>query len=192
MKLDSALKAFTENYDREAIESIDTISRDRALNEGLINGKHHTIKLFNLQESCEYFNNWLKGYAGYKIENKDNSSASDQDSIRNSATKMLESADLFKESEVLYKDLPGFVQGYVEGVQTLLETVDFVKESMSDHDVDPSAIGDVNDFCDQFMTKFDESFHQSMDKILWASGYKSRKILFRDRSAKKTEKPVFI
>jgi len=187
MKIDSALRAFTESYDREAIESIDTISKDL----GLTNNRMG-LQLFNLQESCQHFNDWLKGYASYKVNWKGKPEESSQEVIRESASKMMDSSGMFKEQKVLYADLPKFVQGYVEGIQTLLETVDLVKTTMTEGGVDPEAVGDVNDFCDNFMTKFDEAFHSSMDKILWASGYKSKKNLFRPRSAKKTEKPVFL
>lgn len=192
MKIDSALVAFTESYDREAISSIDTISKDPVLEKALVAGQRMGLKLFNLQESVNHFNDWLKGYASYKINWNGKDEASPQEVIKESATRMLESPNMFKETKVLYPDLPKFVQGYVEGVQTLLETVDLVKSTMTENGVDSEAIGDVNDFCDQFMTKFDESFHKSMDTILWASGYNTRKRLFRDRSAKKKPKTTFI
>lgn len=193
MKIDSALMAFTESYDREAIRSIDMISRDKTLQMSMVGGKHMSLKLFNINESCGHFNDWLKGYASYKVNYNGKPEASSQEVIRESVTKMLESSTMFKEEDVTYPELPAFVEGYVNGVQTLLKTVDVVKSTMTENGVDPEAVGDVNDFCDQFMTKLDEAFHESMDKILWASGYNSRKKLFGKRPVKKTTpKPVFI
>lgn len=192
MKIDSALVAFTESYDREAIQSIDEISKDDTLRMSTIGGKHMSLKLFNINESCGYFNDWLKGYASYKVNFKGDPKSSSQDVIKESVTKMLESSTMFAEKDVRYPELPAFVEGYVNGVKTLLETVDVVKSTMTEAGVDPEAVGDVNDFCDQFMTKLDESFHESMNKILWASGYNSRKKLFRKRQKKTTAKPVFI
>ena len=63
MKLDTAIKTFYEKYDREAIQSIETISNDYGLN---IHG--HTIQTFNLNEAFDRFSNYLKGYADYKID----------------------------------------------------------------------------------------------------------------------------
>lgn len=182
MKIDSAIKAFSERYNRDMITSIDTISREKGL---VLNGA--TMKLSNLKESFEMFNEYLKGYAWYMVENKENPNASPQEVIRETVDKFI-SDELFKESNVKYTDLPQFVQSYVEGVNTILETIDSIKSSMSDAEVVTEAVSDVNDFIDSFMTRLDESFTNDMDRILWASGYNSAQKLFGKH---KKEKHVF-
>ena len=66
MKIDSALTLFSEQYTREAMRSIDELSKDL----GLTNQKA-TIKTFNIQEGFNTFIDAIKGYSIYKIENAD-------------------------------------------------------------------------------------------------------------------------
>lgn len=184
MKLDTAIKTFYEKYDRDAIQSIETISKDYGLN---IHG--HTIQTFNLNEAFDRFSNYLKGYADYKIENVNSTDASSQEIIKESVQKFIDT-QIFKEYEMSYAELPSFVTGYFNGIKILLETVDEVKRNMTDNNVDVEAIGDINEFADIFMDKLHESFDPTMDKILWASGYKSKQRL--SGTTTKTKAPVFL
>ena len=63
---------------------------------------------------------------------------------------------------------------------------------MIDNDVDQEYIGDINEFADKFMDKFNESFDPTLDRILWASGYNSRKKLFENNNDTKPKAPVFL
>lgn len=182
MKIDSAIKGFYEKYNRDMIMSIDSVSKDHSL--VLTEAK---MKLSNIQESFEMFNQYLKGYAGYVVENKNNPKASPQDVIRETVDKFI-SNELFKESEVKYPDLPKFVQSYVEGINTILETVDTIKSYLTEADVQTESISDVNDFVDKFIDRLNESFDSDMNKILWASGYNSSQRIFGNH---KKERPVF-
>lgn len=186
MRIDSAIKAFSEKYDRDVFRSIDAISNDYSLRIS-----DSSIKAFNLAESFQTFDQYLKGYASYKVENVNNPQASSQETIRESVRKFIDT-QVFKECHVKYGDLPGFVTGYVDGVRTLLETVDEVKRNMVDADVDPEAIGDINEFTDMFMDRLHESFDPSMDRILWASGYNSKARLSASATAEKPKTPVFL
>lgn len=172
MKIDSAIKNFTEKYDFEAISYIENIANERGnkLND-------HMIQTFNITEAFNNFNQYLKGYADYKIKNINNPRASSQDAIKESVNKFI-NENLFRESSTLYRELPNFVMGYIDGVNTILETVDNIKSEMYDAEVDQDAIGDINDFTDQFMDKLHESFDPTMDRILMASGYTSHQLLF--------------
>ena len=185
MKIDNAIKEFTEKYDRAAIESIDNLANDLGL-------KHagYTIKLFNLKESFDQFATYLNQYAEYKIQYKNDDKASSQDVIKESTNVFMEN-ELFKPVEMKYEELPGFVYSYIEGVNMLTETIDTVKSNMKDADIELEAVGDVNDFADNFMTRLYESFDTAMNKILWASGYNSNKKLMNP-SKPLTNKPVFL
>jgi len=185
MRIDYAIKAFSEKYDRDVFKSIDAIAGDYALRVS-----DSSIKAFNLVESFNIFDQYLKGYAAYKAENVNNPNASSQDTIKESVKKFVDT-QIFKESHLKYSELPEFVTGYVDGVKTLLETVDEVKRNMTDANVDPEAIGDINEFTDIFMDKLHESFDPSMDRILWASGYNSRVRLSKPVS-EKPKAPVFL
>lgn len=184
MRIDSAVQVFSEKYDREAIESIDEISRERGL---VLN--RTTIPAFNLNESFTMFSQYLKEYAEYKVKNLNNEKASPQDAIQESVSMFIET-QLFHEEAVKYSDLPKFVMSYIEGIDTLTEAVDEAKRIMMEADVDSGAIADVNDFADKFMDRLHESFDPTMDKILRASGYTTRKEL--SNLGKNRKKPVFL
>lgn len=185
MKIDSAIQLFSERYDREAIQSIEEISQERGL---VLNGA--TIKAFNINESFDKFSQYIKEYAEYKVKNKDNSKASPQEAIRESASRFIDSY-LIQESDVRYSELPEFVKSYATGVETLTEAINESKDMMLENDVDLEAIGDINDFADRFMEKLHESFDPTMDKILLASGYTSKKRLYGQKK-KPEKKPLFL
>lgn len=185
MKIDFALKEFTEKYDREAMESVETISKDFGLNI-----HKHTIKLFDMKESFDIFSKYLRSYATYVTENVNNPQASPRESILASVDKFIASK-LFNESEVVYSELPAFVESYVSGIKDLNSTIDEAKNTILNCEgADPVFAGDVNDFVEKFMTRLDESFTPAMDKILWASGYNSKQKLSGKKSVKK--KPLFL
>lgn len=169
MLIDNAVKVFSEKYDRDAIGSIDNISSERGL---ILNGA--TMKVFNINECFDKFSQYIREYAKYKEENINNSNASPQEVIRESVDKFIEN-HIIEEKEVKYPELPGFVKSYVEGIDKLAVAVEDSKNILIEAGVDPECIGDVNDFTDKFMMKLNESFDNTMEKILWASGYMSKK-----------------
>lgn len=185
MRIDSAVKVFSERYDREAVESIDELSRERGL---VLN--ECKIPAFNLGESFSKFSQYIKEYAEYKVKNINNKKASSQESIQESVSMFIDT-QLFREEAVKYADLPKFVVSYIDGVNALTEAVEESKRVMLEANVDPEAIGDVNDFTDKFMDKLHESFDPTMDKILRASGYTSRKNL-NDIRQNRRQKPMFL
>lgn len=185
MIIDNAIKTFFEKYDREAIQSIENISKEYGLN---ING--NTIKTFNLGESFNIFNQYMDGYANYKIENVNNLEASKQETIKESVQKFVDT-QIFKESETKYSDLPTFVMEYVNGINSLQEMVDNTKRLMTDSEVKAEDIGDINEFTDMFINKLHEHFNPVMESILWASGYNGKQKLIKGNTSKPTA-PVFL
>lgn len=184
MRIDTAIHAFSEKYDREAVASIDEMSTDRGL---ALTGA--TVKAFNMKESFDMFSQYLKEYANYKVGNINNEKASPQTVIKESVSSFIGS-QLFKESNVKCTDLSAFVMSYIEGINTLTEAVEEAKKVMNEGDVDPEAIGDINEFADRFMEQLHESFDPFMEKTLWATGYTSKKKLSPKRP--KENKPVFL
>lgn len=179
MIIDRAIKTFVEKYDREAMSYISEISQ----NLGLVHNKY-TIKGFNITESFDKFQEYIKGYAQYKIENANNAEASPQNVIIESVRNFIDT-QIFQEKDMLYNELPAFVEEYVNGVNNLLKTIDEVKEDMMESGVDQNDIGDVNDFTDSFMIKLHESFDPTMDRILRASGYTTKKNLYANTPKEK-------
>lgn len=184
MKIDNAIKNFTERYDCEAMKSIDDLSKDIGLEH-----MGATMKLINLQESFDKFNLWLEQYAMYRIKTKDDENVTEQHLIKESSEVFMEK-ELFEDLDVKYSDLSKFVKSYFEGIEKVIKNVDKVKEDMTDNDVNLEYVGDVNDFVDAFMQNLSESFDPVMEKILWASGYNSKKKL--QNSGKGNKKPVFL
>lgn len=188
MIVDNAIKEFTEKYDREAIASIDELAGEIGLKKA-----GFTIKTFNIKESFNQFSKYLEQYGEYKAKYKDDPKASPREVIYES-TKTFMDNDLFLLAEMKYEELPDFVSGYIEGCNALIETVETVKSSMRNNEIDMESVGDVSEFADMFMEKMNERFHESMDRILWASGYKSKQRLSKHNNTPKVSepKPVFL
>ncbi len=186
MKIDSELKLFSEKYDRNAIEFIEKLSSDPKLLKGEMK-----IKLFNLQEGFDTFQKYIQQYADYKIKNKNNKEASPQNIICESVNRFI-NQKVFKPQDVLYKDIPTFMESYITGIHDLLSTIDNVKNTMMEAEVEMKAVSDVNDFMDTFIDKFHESFDPSMDHLLWASGYHSSKKFSEILKRKPTKKTSFL
>ena len=182
MKIDSAIQTFLEKYDKEAMESIEEASHQF----GRVYRKD-TIKLFNLTESINMFNQWLKGYAKFHIDEVGNRPTIEE--ITESCTRFLNGDDMFKETAVTFDKFPSFVKGYIESINKTIDTIDNIKSEMMEAGVDGETIGAVNTFADMFMDKLNESFDPAMDNLLWASGYNARKSLFGN---KPKQKPVFL
>lgn len=168
MKIDTAIRDFSEKYDRTAIESIDRISKDFSLTVS-----RQTIKVFNINECFDLFREYIEGYGDYKIKNIDNKEASPREVIQESVAKFIDN-NLVKEVSIKYPELPSFVESYVHGVESLIKAVDSVKDKLLCESVDDDSVGDVNDYVDHFMNVINESFDKSMDRILWASGYNGK------------------
>ena len=188
MKIDTAIRDFVEGVNREALQSIDELSQESGLVLNSI-----TMQAFNLQESCEKFASYLEGYGRYKVQNLGNPKASDQHAIHESTDRFISSDQLFQETSIKYPEVPGFIKSYVTGIQRILEAVDTTKSMMMEADVDHEAIGDVNEFTDQFMDRLHEHFKPWMEKVLWESGYTAKQRLFGKKKQENAEpKPVFL
>lgn len=185
MKIDHVLQEFTERYDREAMESIEEISKDFGLNI-----HKSSLNLFNLQESFDQFTKYITSYAKYVVENVNNPKASSRESISFSVNKFI-NEQLFKEANIEYSDLPSFIESYVNGINNLNLAITEAKDIINDCDeVDPIYAGDINEYTDMFISRLEESFNPAMDKILWASGYNSKQVLSGKK--KDNSKPVFL
>ena len=183
MKIDSCINTFLESYDREAIASIDKISHEYGL---VIH--ENTIKLFNLKESFDTFRDCLNLYTKYQIENANNDKKLPHDKTYGNTMEFIE-GKIFADADVKYKDLVGFVQGYTEGVNLILEAIEANKESIMEAGIDPVYSADINDFTDKFVDIMNTRFTESMNKILRASGYSTHKAL---HNPVKKNKPIFV
>ena len=170
MSIHTVIREFTEKYDANAMTSIDKLPSRIGLNASMI-----PFKVFNLKETCEAFSNYLKGYCDYMKLNKDNDKKTSREAIKASMESLITDPDLFKECTIKYNTIPEFVKDYLVSVQSLVETVDSIKEDMELGGVGLEYVGDVNEYADQFISKLNEKFDPIMDNILWASGYNGSK-----------------
>lgn len=182
MLIDNALQNFTEKYNREAIHSIDVISNDL----GLYNSRQ-TLTLCNINEAFNLFQKFIKGYAEYQRVYKESSEISSIEQINSDFEKSFEK--FFKTENVLYNDLPKYVESYLNGIKSLTKTVDQVKSVLFENDIDHDRIAAVNNFTDTFFGKLQESFDSDMNLILGASGYNARK-RFAERVTRGMPKPA--
>lgn len=187
MNIDNALQEFTEKYDRDAIKSIDDISKEI----GLVQNKY-TIDAFNMNEAFDSFTKYLKGYACF-IEQA--AKSNDKAAKTMEHTKKPEVDDSFKryidtecvkEQKLTYDQLPEFVEAFLIGVQQLSSDVTEIQESLDNIDADQETIGGINEYANEFLESVWNQMNPVMDKILWASGYNSNKKLMNPSKKKET------
>lgn len=190
MKIDSCVKNFLETYDREAIDSIDSLSKAFGIVEN-----RYKMEGFNLNESFEKFRSFLEGYTDFLVNHDKYVSELLEDAIAKPIDKFMLRDDILMESDLYYKDLPDFIKSYIENVQKTVECVNVCKDKMFEESVDEVYIGMINDYCDKFIEPLDAKFEKCMNKALTASGYITKKKREEKRklfSEKTTETPVFL
>ena len=186
MKIDSALKEFTEKYNQAMFEAVDDLSKNFGYNA---NG--YKFICVNITESTEMFKKYLEGFCDYKIKATGEQPTREQ--ILAKTNEFIES-NLFKDVAIPYKKLPEFIESYVTSIKEITETTDNIKSQLTEAGVDPEDIGEVNKYVDSFVEKMQESFYPVMDKIIWASGYNTRQRLSATymKENKNNSKPIFI
>jgi hypothetical protein len=184
MKIDTALKSFTEKYDKKAIQSIDDISKEF----GLVINRKKISGGFNLHESFKLFSQCLNSYLEYKLANpKEDEEHSNSEIIQDFKETGLK---LFKDCDIKYSDFPILIKGYIEGVNTLKNTVDSIKGVLIENEIDQNSISVINELTDIFITEFHNRYDPLMERILKMSGYTYNKIL--SKKNEKKMKPVFL
>ena len=189
MKIDSAIKEFTEKYDHEMIESIDGLTRELGYSA---NG--YTMPVFAIKESVDAFVTFMEGYADYKIKHSDDKDAISQEKILEQTSEFIDK-QCFAEKTITYPEVSSYVKEYIDSIKILSDTTNKVKAQMMDESVDPEYVGDVNSMIDEFTEKMQSKFYPVMEKMLWASGYNARRRLARagkETANKSNPAPIFI
>ena len=187
MKLDKAIKNFTEKYDRTAMQYIEKVSSEF----GLVYNKQ-SIPAFNMSEAFNKFEEYIEGYSDYKIRlmSDDTLKNLPYEEITETTKKWCES--VFKDSELAYNDIPTFIESYINGVNSLIGVIESNKKQLMEEDVNSKDIGAINEYADIFMDALDSKFESVMDKILMASGYTSTQRLNGKVEAPKKDIVYFI
>ncbi len=186
MKIDSMLKLFVENYSKESIEYIDNMKN----NFGRVY-RRDTINLFTVTESCNTFNTWIKGYTAYCIEETKKGDKPTLSVMREAFNNLMNSKNIFCESAYTYDRIPSFIEGYINGINNIIGTINESISLMLENDVDQDLIGALNEFTDKFTDTLQESFTPAMDKLLLASGWISKNKLMGNNISKKKD-PIFL
>ena len=187
MKFDSMISTFVETYDRTVMDYIDRMPSNFGANY-----KKHTIDLTRIGESCDTFSKWIKGYTQYCIEESNNGNELTPNSMDSVFDRFIHESTMLQVTPHLYKEIPTFVSGYVEGVNHIVDTINECKSSLLENDVDHTMIGRIDEYADKFADMLQESFNEGMDKLLWASGYRSHQILFGKEKLKQERAAVII
>lgn len=194
MKLDRAIKDFTEKYDKEAMQYIERVSSEF----GLVYHKQ-SIPAFNMTTAIDKFAEYLEGYADYKIRmfnEKKGEKQLTEEEITNTTKKWCENVFNTKEvtenSQLYYDKIPSFIESYANGVQKLITAVEANKSRMLTEGVDVSSIGIINEYADMFMDQLHVHFDAVMEKVLMASGYTSAQRISGKVKPKKEENHVFL
>lgn len=186
MRIDSALKEFTEKYNQAMFEAVDELSNNFGYNA---NG--YKMCCINITESTEMFEGYLVGYKDYVLKHPNEVPPHDQILER---TNEFIDQNLFKAQAVPYKELPKFIESYVSSIRKITEATESIKSIMEDANIDQEKIGNINAYVDSFIEKMQESFYPCMDKIIWASGYNTRQRLSGTymKENKSKSKPIFV
>lgn len=195
MKIDSALREFSERYDRAAMESIEKISRDHALI-----ATKQPFPSFTLTEGFNTFIEFMTGFTKYTVESVNEETPVKTHAELVEGTKSYIAEKLFssidKEGEpltMLYSEVPSFVEAYLSGVKRLTDLATKMQESMMEAGVSTEGVSSIGELMDSFMLRLHESFDPWMDKLLWASGYHTEKALAKPKTpTEKPVKPVFL
>lgn len=181
MILDTAIPDFLEKYDREAIVSIDNLSKDEALIK-----KRYKLNLFNITESFKRVNQLINNWNNYNMSKVSNSKEYTFQEAAKDVSNLIET-DLIKPKDFQVQEITTFVESYLNGVKDLSNTIEKVKTNLILNKIQGEKIGIINEFADSFMKKANSEFYKSMDKLLWESGYNSRIELLKKPPVKKEE-----
>lgn len=183
MLIDDAVKTFLEKYDREAIVSISELSNDRGLKL-----HEYKIDLFDIEESFNWFNKMLDQWTVYQVRLLTEKTNTTTEKVQSDLNALMDK-ELIKPKDIKVEDFSNFVESYLTGLKQISSKITDVKENLLSYKVEPKNIGTLDSFADKFLEKVQTEFDKSMDRLLWASGYNSKKKL---HSTKKMEEKQII
>ena len=169
MILDKALQTFKEKYDREAVESVITLSHDRSLYMS-------SFKAFNIQEAVNQFIEYMDGYVKYRVDN-DGKSDVKSNNVITEHTKSFIQTKLFVEDVIPFNNATGFIQEYIDGIGRVLENVNNNQSTLMISIDDNESTGCIIEYADAFIENMNTRFYPIMEHLLQSSGYYTKKIL---------------
>lgn len=174
MLIDSAIHKFINTYDREAIQSIDELCRDKINERGKIK-----FKLFNLNEAFDKFTKLIDHWGSYQVKilvERPTEFTEDEAKIEVEAY----IDKLIKDKDVKCQDLNSFIESYLIGIKKLSSSIDKAKKRMLSEKVTQQNAAYINEMADRFISNLDKYLTEGMDRLLIASGYKTKKFISGD------------
>ena len=181
MKIDRCIKNFMEKYDQEAIEALEEFSGEIGMNA------NYKVHAFNITEAFDTFSQSIEVFRGWANKSLPGADKTTLDQITENAHSIIDNKT-FTECDINYRDLPGFVKSYLDGVKTLTEKVNTTKSEMLFEDASFEVANKLDEFCDHFIESLDSKFFPIIENAVKGSGYYSRKNLHKP--VKKA--PVFL
>jgi len=74
-----------------------------------------------------------------------------------------------------------YIESYISGVNKLINTIEVSRSKLFESDIDNDSIGALEEYSEYFIDKLNKTFYPFLEKMLWASGYNSKKKL-KERS----------
>lgn len=185
MIIDSAIHDFIEKYDREAIQSIDALSKDKASQRNKIK-----YKLFNIEESFNKFKTLIDNWGKYQIRILTEATNFTEEEAKKQTNDYID--QLIKEKEIKSEDLSSFIESYLIGIKTVTNSINNTKARMLNENVNQENTIYINEMADRFMNIINNKMNESMEKLLLASGYTTKKILNNEYKRPKKENDFII
>lgn len=181
MTKDRILSEFVDTYDRTMMESVENISKEFGL---VIH--NHTIDVNDINEAKNNFCEFVNDFTKYKMNETKNTKNVSLDEIR-THTKNMVTTEMFNTAKWRYKDLPAYVESYVNLISEVDKFVEECRVKLFEYEANQDDIGFLTEATELFYDTMKSKFDSSMDKILTASGYKSKKAI-----SEKTKSPIFL
>ena len=180
MTKDRMLSDFMDTYDKEMLESVDDISKEFGL---VIH--NCTIEVANIDDAKDMFCEFVNDFSKYKMNEKKTEEVGLDKVLQH--TKNMVTNEMFNISKWRYKNLPAYVESYVNGIKEVDEFVEGCRNKLFQYNAKQEDVGFLSEATEIFYDEMKKRFDDSMNKILTASGYKSRKML-----EEKKKSPVFL
>ena len=153
MNLHTAIRDFTDSYDREAISHIQALATDSSI--------RHSKFLFeavDIKKSADLFIEYLEGFAKYKMTPEGNDT-NDIDVILERTDMFLDRRvpgggipPIFETTKIHPYEVPTFCTDYLESVQKVIDKIECLSSEMLESYVTNDAVGALCEMGDKYVS----------------------------------------
>lgn len=192
MNLFTALKSFSEKYNREAISSINSFcERIDVINSPF------KFEAVDIPRAFRMFGEYIEGYVSYKCEHpsegieKNNQILNQTKSFIESGTDK-EETNLFQSVQIKYTEARDFIKNYISDIGNLVSHVNEYTNILYEAGVTNEDIGLLTEMCDEFINAIQPHIEAVMNHMLGATGYNYKLLQEASKHKKVESKPIFI